>query len=192
MEISSAEFVKGVIGDDYMQGDGMAQIAFLGRSNVGKSSVINMIAGRHKLARSSSTPGKTQEANFYRMNEEFYFVDFPGYGYAKLSQKERDKIAKRILWYLQYSPVRPRLVVVIIDVKVGITEHDKEMLRILKDYDHPVIVIGNKVDSLNQKETHHALLEIKKELGPIELFPCSAKTGRGKHQIIERIFKSIV
>jgi len=191
MEVTSAEFAKGVIGDDYMQGDGMPQVAFLGRSNVGKSSVINMLANRRQLARSSQTPGKTQEANFFTINDTFYFVDFPGYGYAKLSQKERDKIAKRILWYLQYSPVRPRLVVLIIDAKVGLTEHDKEMIRILKDYDHPILIVANKIDVLNQKDSHHSLLKLKEELGPIELISCSAKTGRGKHQVLERIFESI-
>lgn len=190
MEIHSAVFVKGVIGDNYMQGDTRPQIAFLGRSNVGKSSVINSLLGRTNLARSSSTPGKTTEANFYLVNDRFYVLDFPGFGYAKMSKKERDKVAKRILWYVQYSPVRPQLVVLIIDVQAGITEMDAEMLRTLKSYGHDVIVLANKVDKLNQSKRAKAYNKLREELGPVELLMYSAKTKRGRHVAVEKIFKN--
>ena len=152
MNITSAEFIRGVTGDNYVTTDGYPQIAFLGRSNVGKSSVINSLLGRKSLVRSSSTPGKTREANFYRINDKFYFVDFPGYGYAKMSKKDRDRIAKRILWYIQYSTVKPVTVMLVIDAQVGITDLDKEMLRILHSYGHEVSIIVNKVDKLKQQE----------------------------------------
>ena len=189
VDITSAEFVKGVTGDNYMQGDGRPQVAFLGRSNVGKSSVINSLVNRKKLVRSSSTPGKTREANFYLINEKIYFVDFPGYGYSKMSKKDRDRIAKRILWYVQYSPVRPQSVVLIVDAQVGVTEQDKEMLRILKIHGHAIFVIANKVDKLKQQEALKKFAELKKELGPIELFMYSAKTKKGRHIVIEKLLK---
>ena len=187
MEIESAEFVRGVIGDNYMVGDGYPQIAFLGRSNVGKSSVINSLVGRKKLARSSTAPGKTQEANFYLINNSIYFIDFPGYGYAKMSQKKRDKLAKRILWYLQYSPVRPKVVILIVDIQVGITDLDKEMLRILNVYGHKIILVANKIDKLKQQEVVKQHEKIREELSDIDILNYSAKTKKGKRQLLEKI-----
>jgi GTP-binding protein len=190
MNINSAVFVKGVIGDDYMQGDSKPQIAFLGRSNVGKSSVINSLLERKNLARSSATPGKTTEANFYLINDEFYLVDFPGFGFAKMSKKERDKIAKRILWYLQYSPVRPHLVVLVIDAQVGLTDMDKEMLHILKSHGHRTLVIANKADKLNQSERAKKSNELHKELHDVDMLMYSARTKRGRHVAVEAIFNT--
>ncbi len=191
VDITSAEFVKGVIGDNYMQGDGRPQIAFLGRSNVGKSSVINSLVKRKQLVRSSSTPGKTREANFYLINNEFYFVDFPGYGYAKMSKKDRDKIVKRILWYVQYSPVRPAVAVLVVDAQVGLTEHDEEMVRILKNYDHNVIVVANKADKLKQQEVLKRFSELREKLSPINVFMYSAKTKKGRRVVVERLLSTV-
>lgn len=188
MEVHSAEFVKGVIGDDYMLSDDRPQVAFLGRSNVGKSSVINSLVNRNRLVRVSATPGKTREANFYRINEAFYFVDFPGYGYAKMSQQDRDKIAKRILWYLQYCPVRPKAVVLVIDAQVGITPFDKEMIRILEAYSHTIIIVANKADKLNQGESAkilHTIIEQAPHISNIFLY--SAKTKKGRGQILDKL-----
>ncbi|MCK5590871.1 MAG: YihA family ribosome biogenesis GTP-binding protein [Candidatus Pacebacteria bacterium] len=191
MNIASAEFVKGVTGDDYMISDGYPQIAFLGRSNVGKSSVINSLLGRKSLVRSSSTPGKTREANFYRINNKFYFVDFPGYGYAKMSKKDRDRIAKRILWYIQYSTVKPESVMLVIDMQVGITDLDEEMLRILHSHGHEVNIIANKVDKLKQQEITKQLKKIHAKAGGVNIFMYSAKTKKGKNQVLEEIFKRV-
>jgi GTP-binding protein len=188
MEIHSAEFVKGVTGDDYMLSDDRPQVAFLGRSNVGKSSVINSLVNRNKLVRVSSNPGKTREANFYRVNEAFYFIDFPGYGYAKMSQQERDKIAKRILWYLQYCPVRPKVVVLVVDAQVGITPFDKEMIRILEAYSHTIMIIANKADRLTQAESAkilHAIATVVPHVPNIFLY--SAKTKKGRGQILDKL-----
>lgn len=189
IEITSADFARGVTGDDYMIGDGRSQVAFLGRSNVGKSSVINSLVNRHGLAHSSSTPGKTKQANFYLINDTFYIVDFPGYGYAKISQKERDRIAKRILWYIQYSPVRPKVVLLVVDAQVGLTEQDEEMIRILKDHNHEIIVIANKADKLKQGEMIKAVAKIKEKTGPMDIFLYSAKTRRGQRQVTEKMFE---
>src|SRR3990167_3085191 len=119
MIISSAKFVKGITGTDDILYDGIPQIAFVGRSNVGKSSVINSLVNQKELVRVGKKPGKTTEINFFLINNKFYFVDLPGYGYAKLSPAEREKARKRMLWYLTESEARP-LVVLILDIKAGL------------------------------------------------------------------------
>ncbi len=103
MKIKKAVFVKGVVGDDYGTKGDLPHIAFFGRSNAGKSSLINSLTGEKNLVKVSKLPGKTREANFFRINDAFYLVDFPGYGYAKLSIAERNKIIKRIFRYIKLS-----------------------------------------------------------------------------------------
>ncbi|MFH2013531.1 MAG: ribosome biogenesis GTP-binding protein YihA/YsxC [Patescibacteria group bacterium] len=187
MKILKAEFIKGVIGDDYSVRDDFSQIAFLGRSNVGKSSVINSLIGQKQIVRVSRIPGKTREANFFRIDNSFYFVDFPGYGYAKRSIKERNKMIKRIFWYIAYSNVRPKAVMLIIDVKVGLTDLDREMIKILQKNEHNIIIIANKIDKLGKIATEKNISAIKEKLPQILIFPYSAKTKKGKDKLIEKI-----
>ena len=187
MKISKAEFAKGVIGDDYGLEDNLPQIAFFGRSNVGKSSVINSLVGKKDLAKVSNVPGKTREANFFRINGSFYFVDFPGYGYAKRSIKERNKMIKRILWYVEYSNVRPRAVFLIIDVKVGLTALDRDMIKILGENKHQVVIIANKIDKLGKIAAEKQLSSIQKEAPYAPVLPYSAKTKEGKDELIKKI-----
>ena len=189
MEITKAEFIKGVIGDDYSLGDNLPQVVFLGRSNVGKSSAINSLLNRKDLVRSSKKPGKTREANFFRINDLFYFVDFPGYGYAKCSQKDRDKLIKRILWYIQYAKKKPQVVVLIIDIQVGITLLDNEMIKTLKENKHQVIIVANKADKLNQKNFARKISDIENGTPGFCVFPYSAKTKKGKDKLLSEIFK---
>ncbi len=187
MEIVKAEFVKGVIGDDYGMKDGLPHFAFLGRSNVGKSSLINSLTGKKKLARSNKMPGKTTEANFFRINDSFYIVDFPGYGYAKRSIRERNKMIKRIFWYIESSETRPRAVFLIIDVVVGLTALDKEMIKILKENEHRVFIIANKIDKLSKEAAGKKFASIKKEAGNISVLLYSAKTNEEKNNLIKEI-----
>jgi len=187
MKISKVKFVKGVIGDDYSMRDSFSQIAFFGRSNVGKSSVINSLVNRKGIVKVSKTPGKTREANYFRIDNSFYFVDFPGYGYAKRSIKERNKIIKRIFWYIEHSNVRPKAVVLIIDIKVGLTNLDREMIKILQKNEHNIIIVANKIDKLGKIATEENISAIKKELPQILIFPHSAKTKQGKNELIEKI-----
>jgi len=187
MKISKVKFVKGVIGDDYSMRDSFSQIAFFGRSNVGKSSVINSLVNRKGIVKVSKTPGKTREANYFRIDNSFYFVDFPGYGYAKRSIKERNKIIKRIFWYIEHSNVRPKAVVLIIDIKVGLTNLDREMIKILQKNEHNIIIVANKIDKLGKIATEENISAIKKELPQILIFPYSAKTKQGKNELIEKI-----
>ncbi len=187
MKISKAEFTKGVIGDDYGLKDNLPQIAFFGRSNVGKSSVINSLVDKKNLAKISKIPGKTREANFFRINDSFYFVDFPGYGYAKRSMKERNKIIKRIFWYVEHSNVRPKAVFLIIDVKVGLTVLDSDVIKILGKNKHQIIIIANKIDKLGKIAAGRQLSSIQKEALSVPVLPYSAKTKEGKDELIKKI-----
>jgi GTP-binding protein len=189
MKILKAEFAKGVVGDDYNVK--LPQIAFFGRSNAGKSSVINSLTGKKSLVRVSKNPGETKEANFYRINDAFYLVDFPGYGYSKFSMKMRNKMAKRILWYVEKSKVRPKVVFLITDIKVGLTDLDREMIDILKKNNHNINIIGNKADKLGKMAREKKAMEIKEEEPDIPVFLYSAKTKEGKEEIIENIAQLI-
>ena len=187
MKISKVEFAKGVIGDDYGMEDNLPHIAFFGRSNTGKSSVINSLVGKKNLVKVSKMPGKTREANFFRINDSFYFVDFPGYGYAKRSMKERNKMIKRIFWYVEHSNVRPKAVFLIIDVKVGLTVLDRDMIKILGENKHQVVIIANKIDKLGKIASEKQLSSIQKEAPYVPTLPYSAKTKEGKDELIEKI-----
>jgi GTP-binding protein len=131
MKITSAVFVKGVMGDDAILEDGIPQIAFIGRSNAGKSSLINSLTGKSKLAITSSTPGRTKQLNVFKINNTHYFIDLPGYGYAKTGGKDLEKLNKLIVWYLLESKHTPR-VVLLIDAEVGPTANDIETLKELE------------------------------------------------------------
>jgi len=187
MKILKAEFAKGVIGDDYSLGDNLPQIAFFGRSNVGKSSVINSLVDRKNLVKVSKIPGKTLEANFFRINNSFYLVDFPGYGYAKHSMKDRNKMIKRIFWYVKHSNVRPKAVFLIIDAKVGLTVLDREMIKILEENKHQIVIVANKIDKLGKTVAEKQLSSIQKEAPRISVLPYSAKTNEGKDELIQKI-----
>jgi GTP-binding protein len=184
----NAEFLRGVRGIDKILNYREPQIAFIGRSNVGKSSTINAIVGNSKLARSSGTPGKTQEMNFFLVNQAYLFVDFPGYGYAKMPKAHADKLRKMILWYFTSGEGKPRLVVVVIDAQAGLTQYDEEMLSILRENGHPHIVVANKIDRLNQKERSSTIRTLTKQLPGADLIPFSAKEGTGVEMLRSIIF----
>ena len=185
MEIIKSEFAKGVIGNDYSTLDNLPQVAFLGRSNVGKSSVINSLTGKKNLVRSSKIPGKTIEANFFLMNDSFYLVDFPGYGYAKRSIAERNKMVKRIFWYLEYSGVRPKVVFLIIDANVGLTKLDIEMLQTINRNKYNVVVVANKIDKLSKIKRAEKISSITKDAESMKVLEYSAKTEEGKEGLLE-------
>lgn len=187
MKILTAEFTKGVVGDDYTTRDNLPQIAFLGRSNSGKSSTINSLTGRKNLVRSSKVPGKTIEANFFCINNSFYLIDFPGYGFAKRSVAERNKMVKRIFWYLEFSAVKPKVVFLVIDSKVGLTKLDWEMLDILKKNEHNIVIIANKIDKIAKPKRSEKIAEITKEVQGLPVLEHSAKTKEGKEALFEKI-----
>ena len=188
MEITGAQFVRSIVGSHNLIVDDLPQISFVGRSNVGKSSVINKLVNQKKLVRSSSKPGKTQHINFFLINEDTYFVDLPGYGYARLGQKYREKLRRLILWYFISGEAPITKVVVIVDAKAGLRDFDREMIDVLREHNHPFIIVANKIDKLNQKNLHKSITAIKNELGEnVDIFPFSAKTGKGKEKLLNNI-----
>lgn len=183
MKITSAEFLKGLTGTDVILTDGVPQVAFVGRSNVGKSSTINSLVNRKDLVKTSNRPGKTAEINFFGINgKKAYLVDLPGYGYAKRSPKEKESIEKLILWYLMYSNATIAKVVIILDAKAGLTDFDQEMVRVLREHGHPLVIVANKVDKLNQKETSAQLRAIKEFSHEATVVPYSAVNATPKER----------
>lgn len=185
--IRSAVFIKGVVRDDGLPTTNFDQIAFIGRSNVGKSSVINTLVNRNKLARSSSTPGFTAEANFYLINDEFYLVDLPGYGFARGSYKDRDKISKIIEWYFTSEKIHTYKTVLIIDAKVGPTADDVSMYNFLNDRKKDIVIIANKFDKLKQNEVFGAIEKLQKTFEGRQVIKYSAKEKIGIDELTEAL-----
>ncbi len=179
MKIKSADFVKGIMGDDEILEDGKPQVAFIGRSNVGKSSVINSLVNRRDLAKSSAKAGKTKEINLFLINRDFYLVDLPGYGYAQASLEERDNLRKLIYWYLLYSEVPHKRVVLIIDAKVGVTDSDSEMLRRLEEREKDIVVVANKIDKIKNSEYKKQMNAIQEKVGNHKVIPYSTVEKKG-------------
>ncbi len=188
MKISSSRFVKGITGEDKILYDNLIQIAFVGRSNVGKSSLINSLLTKNTLAKTGKKAGKTVEINFYKVNEKFYFADIPGYGYAKKGLDQREDIRDMIIEYLTLPNFKPRLVVLVLDSKAGLTDFDREMLDILSDNAHKAIIVLNKSDKLTQKELSKTLSDIRNEVGPLEVVPYSTITQKGKDALLQKLF----
>ncbi|KRQ86137.1 putative GTP-binding protein EngB [Caloramator mitchellensis] len=163
MKIIKAELEKVAVDQRQYPEDGRPEIALAGRSNVGKSSLINTLVNRKSLARISSTPGKTRTINFYNINDAFYFVDLPGYGYAKVSKEEKAKWGKMIEDYLN-NRQQLRLVVLLVDSRHNPTDDDKLMLQYIRSSNKKVIVVMTKTDKLTRNELNKNINMIKKEL----------------------------
>lgn len=187
MKILKAEFAKGIIGGDYSTEDKLPHVAFLGRSNSGKSSVVNSLTGKKNLVKSSKVPGKTIEANFFRINNSFYLADFPGYGFAKRSIADRNRMVKRIFWYLEFSNVKPKAVFLVIDANVGLTKLDWEMIQVVRGNKHHIIIIANKVDKLVKTKRAENLLAIVEEAQGIQVLEYSARTNEGREELFKKI-----
>lgn len=161
------------------------EIAFAGKSNVGKSSLINGLLNRKSLARTSGTPGKTQTINFYNINDAFYFVDLPGYGYAKVSMKEREKWGKMIEKYLNNSE-KLILVFLLVDIRHEPSENDKMMYDWIIQSGFSPVVIATKLDKIKRSQIQKNVSIIKKTLGMDKddlVFPFSAVTKQGRDEI---------
>ncbi len=189
-KIHSATFIKGIVGTNDILTENVPEIAFIGRSNVGKSSLINSLTHRKNLVKVGKKPGKTTEINFFSINEKkFYFVDLPGYGYAKTDPKHKEKIKKLILWYLMYSDAPLLKVVLILDIKAGLTEFDKEMIQILREQEHSYLLVANKIDKINQKELAIQLRSIKEDAREAVVFPYSSIAGKEDAALLQEILK---
>ena len=165
----------------------MPEIAFFGRSNVGKSSLINALTGQKKLAFTSNTPGRTQTINFYRVDGKLYFVDFPGYGYARVPLEIVVEWKKLIEQYLEKRQTLT-LSCLILDARRGWMEKDLDLKRWLEEHGRPYLVIATKSDKLNRSEQERGLRAIREE--GVEPLPFSAITGRGVREIWQAITKT--
>jgi GTP-binding protein len=168
----------------------LPQVAFSGRSNVGKSSLINTLLQRtrSKLAHVSSTPGKTRALNFYRVNDDFFLVDLPGYGYARVPDGVRDAWAGLIDWYLAESNT-VRGVVHLVDARHDPTEHDHRMVAYLAELRLPSLIVLTKVDKLKRSQRQTAITRALDALGLDEpqLIVFSSKTGEGREELLEAL-----
>lgn len=186
MKITSAVFVKGVMGDDAILEDGTPQVAFIGRSNAGKSSLINSLTGQKKLAITSSTPGRTKELNVFKINNTHYFIDLPGYGYAKAGGKALEKLNKLIVWYLLESK-HTQKVVVLIDAEVGPTANDLETLKELERTGKEIIVVANKVDKIKKSHYLTHMRKLQEKVQGHKLLPYSSETKVGIEALTEKL-----
>ena len=191
MKILSAEFVISAAAPKQFPIDRRPQIAFAGRSNVGKSSIINTLLHRKNLVKASVTPGKTQLINFFVINDGFYFVDLPGYGFARVPRAVTDAWAPMIEGYLKGSPGL-RAVVVLLDARREPDERDMRLIDWLQQYDIPTIYALTKADKLNRQEAERAQRGIHARLGiAAPLLLTSAKAGLGMKELWVEIGKRL-
>lgn len=184
MKIQTAEFIKSVAALDQIPRSRLPQVAIAGRSNVGKSSLINYILNRKKLAMVSATPGKTALLNFFLINEQLYLVDFPGYGYARRALTERQRWGDLIESYLE-SCKTLRAIFLLIDLRRGFNEQDKDFIAWLQLHKHAVFVCYTKCDKLAYGERVRKVAEFNEELGSQGVPPgiaFSVVQGYGKNE----------
>ena len=186
MKITSAEFVKSAFDKSHWTDDGLPEIAFLGRSNVGKSSLINSLLQRKGLARTSNTPGRTQSINFFLINEAFYFVDLPGYGYAKVSKTMRADWGKMAEEYLaKRAPLM--LSIQLVDSRHRPTELDRQLHEWLGFHRKNRIIVATKADKLSTNKLNKSLQEITTTLPESRIIAYSAMTGKGREALWQEI-----
>ncbi|MHB9019449.1 MAG: ribosome biogenesis GTP-binding protein YihA/YsxC [Minisyncoccota bacterium] len=189
MKIKNARFIRGVVGpDDFLEKD-IPQIAFIGRSNVGKSSVINSLTHQKDLAITSSLPGRTQQINLFLINESIYLLDLPGYGFSQDSQEGRERLQKLIFWYLFESTYKQKKVVLIMDVNVGLTESDLNTLKYLREKDKNIVIVANKIDKMKKSQHAKVLKEIKDAAGGVKIIPYSAKKKIGVEELTKEVME---
>ena len=190
MIIKSSEFIISAVKRNQYPTDNRVEIAFVGRSNVGKSSIINALTNRRKLAKVSQTPGKTRLINFFLINNDFYLVDLPGYGYAKVSKKEKESWGNTIETYLNNRHELKR-VVLLVDSRHKPTNDDIMMLNWIKHYDYDVVVVATKSDKLSNNELRKSEKLIKETLKldkEDRFYFFSSLNKKGKDELIDNLF----
>ncbi|NLB90187.1 MAG: YihA family ribosome biogenesis GTP-binding protein [Clostridiales bacterium] len=188
MEIIKAEFVRSLSAYGEFPEKGLPQIAVVGKSNVGKSSLINCLTRRNKLAKTSSTPGKTRLINIFLLNDMFHLVDLPGYGYAKVSKQERYKWGEMMEEYFSKSAELLQ-VFHLVDMRHPPTKDDIQMNQYLRAYQIPFTVITTKSDKISRGQWQKHLAPIYRELlvQPWEVIPFSSENREGREKLLEKI-----
>ncbi|MBA5851252.1 YihA family ribosome biogenesis GTP-binding protein [Clostridium sp. cel8] len=189
MEIKQAEFVISAVTRKQYPHDNFNEIAFVGRSNAGKSSLINTLVNRRKLAKTSSTPGKTRLVNFFMINKSFYFVDLPGYGYAKVSKSEKNSWGKVIENYL-IGRKQLKAIVLLVDSRHKPTFDDITMYKWIKYYGYKLIVVATKSDKISKNQLNKNLKVIKETLNlkdEDKLVAFSSLNKSGRIELLDEI-----
>ncbi|MBQ3424168.1 MAG: YihA family ribosome biogenesis GTP-binding protein [Clostridia bacterium] len=188
MIIKKSRFARSLSAFTSFPGQGLPEIAMVGKSNVGKSSLINSLTGNGKLARISSEPGKTRLINLYLINERFFLVDLPGYGFAKAPKQEKQRWADMIEGYLRTSDNLKR-VFQLVDIRHAPTEDDQLMVEYLRHYDIPFTVVATKADKLSKAQRGRSIPLICRTLGaqPWEVLVHSSRDGTGKEKLLEQV-----
>ena len=193
LNLQRAEFVRSAAKSADFPRDGLPQVVFAGRSNVGKSSVINKILLRKNLARVGAAPGKTTHINYFLIDEKLYLVDLPGYGYAKVSQAERDRWGRLIeSWFADNALMT--LGIMVVDARHKPTADDCTMGEWFKQSGKPFLVVANKLDKLRKSEIEPNLARIRETLGlpdDVKVIAFSAEKGEGRQELLGEILKSM-
>ena len=193
LNLQRAEFVRSAAKSADFPRDGLPQVVFAGRSNVGKSSVINKILLRKNLARVGAAPGKTTHINYFLIDEKLYLVDLPGYGYAKVSQAERDRWGRLIeSWFADNALMT--LGIMVVDARHKPTADDCTMAEWFKQSGKPFLVVANKLDKLRKSEIEPNLARIRETLGlpdDVKVISFSAEKGEGRQELLSEILKSM-
>ena len=191
INLQKAEFILSAVAPKFFLRDGLPQVAFSGRSNVGKSSVINRLLNRKNFARVGAAPGKTTQINYFKIDNAFYLVDLPGYGYAKVSKAERDRWGKLMESYFA-DPELMTLGVMIVDSRHKPTADDCTMAQWYREAGCPFVVVANKLDKLKKSQVEPNLQVIREtlELGDV-VIPFSAEKGTGRQELVSAILASV-
>ena len=191
MNLQKAEFLTSLTDLSKLPKDSLPQIAFSGKSNVGKSSVINRVLQRKNFARVGETPGKTIHINFFRIDNRAYFVDLPGYGYAKVAKCEKERWGRLMEAYFS-DPTRISLGILIVDARHKPTENDVTMAKYFQGSERPWVVVANKLDKLKKSEVEPNLALIRETLAldpQTPLIPFSAEKGTGREDLLREILR---
>ena len=190
--IKKAEFLKSASDFEKYKGFKLPEIVLVGRSNVGKSSIINMLSNNSKLAKVSATQGKTKLVNFFKFNDEFILVDLPGYGYATVGKEEREKWSKLIDSYFQTS-YNIKAAILLVDIRHKPTEQDIQMLEYFIYHNIPVTIAATKYDKIKKSEKQSKVLTIANtfNMGPDNIYLTSSETSFGKDALVDRIYQFV-
>ncbi len=193
MNLQIVEFVKSAAQPNAFVSDGLPQVAFSGKSNVGKSSVLNCVLQRKNFARVGQKPGKTIHINYFKVDNKAYFVDLPGYGYAQVAESEKERWGRLMEAYFAQAD-RITLGVMIVDARHAPTKLDVVMAELFQSTERPFVVVANKLDKLKKSEIEPNLARIRADLKlspETELIPFSAEKGTGRGELVGEILRAV-